>query len=271
LAPTILHEVNFWECLTRALTHIDSQLKLPEVTITLDILKQAKRIHTMMSFHTDTGLDHALQMCQTSNILMKDFPANKLFSSDSIEGTSDSITGIFSHMKKLKHNDSYPLIKAQQIIDLVSKDMSNQLLKLLHKERLMSLDWEDFDRIMKSTLNVFNNWETQYKQFKDIVRLQAKRKGGVERVLPKKDFEHTALNNRIVELQTFKSSHERLKEVITSVFSEERQQGEIMALREINLAYAHFTTFDILDLSKEGQEMWEMAKKQYEQKIDRVE
>lgn len=115
-------------------------------------------------------------MCQTSNILMKDFPANKLFSSDSIEETSDSITGIFSHMKKLKHNDSYPLIKAQQIIDLVSKDMSSQLLKLLHKERLMSLDWEDFDRIMKSTLNVFSNWETQYKQFKDISRLQAKRK-----------------------------------------------------------------------------------------------
>jgi dynein heavy chain 1, cytosolic len=271
LAPSILHEVNFWECLTRALNHIDNQLKLPEVTITLDILKQAKRIHTMMSFNTDTGLDHALQVCQTSNILMKDFPANRLLSSDSIESVSDAIIQIFQHMKKLKHNDSYPLLKAQQIVDLVSKDVSNQLLKILHKERLMTLDWEEFDKAMKSTGGVFSVWDAQYKAFKEIIRLQAKRKGGIERLLPKKDFEHSALQNRIGELHQFKSSHERLKEVISSVFNEERQQGEIMALREINLAYAHFTTFDILDLSKEGSDMWEMARKQYEQKIDRVE
>lgn len=271
LAPSILQEVNFWDCLTRALTHIEAQSKLPEVIITLDILKQAKRIHTMMSFNTDTGLDHALNVCTTSNILMKDFPANRLLSADNIEAVCEATTQIFQHMKKLKNNDSYPLLKAQQVVDLVSKDMSNQLLKILHKERLMSLEWEDFDRVMKSAAGVFTTWDTHYKMFKDIIRSQSKRKGGMERLLPKKEFEHSALQNRILELQQFKNSHERLKEVISSVFNEERQQGEIMALREINLAYAHFTTFDILDLSKEGCDTWEMARKQYEQKIDRVE
>ena len=104
LAASILHEVNFWECLTRALNHIDNQLKQPEVTITLDILKQAKRIHTMMSFNTDTGLDHALQVCQTSNILMKDFPANKLLSADTIDSVSEATTQIFQHIKKFEYD-----------------------------------------------------------------------------------------------------------------------------------------------------------------------
>ena len=111
LAPSILHEVNFWECLTKALTNIDQQLKQPEVTITLDILKQAKRVQAMMSFNADTGLDHALQNCSTYNILMKDFPANKLLSADTIEGIQEAIVAIFTHMKKLKHNLQEELLK----------------------------------------------------------------------------------------------------------------------------------------------------------------
>lgn len=271
LAPSILHEVNFWECLTRALTQIDSQLKLPEVLITLDILRQANRIHTMMSFHTDTGLEHALNICTTANILMKDFPANKLLSSDSIDSISESIDAIFGHMKKLKHNDSYPLIKAQQIIDLVSKDMAYQLMRILHRDRLMALEWDEFSKIMKQSQTIFTTWEENYKLFKEIVRNQARRKGNNERLLPKKSFEHSNLEQRINDLLTFRKNHEELRNVITKVFSEDRQQGEILALKEINQAYNVFTSFDILDLSKEGTELWEAAKKQYEQKIDRVE
>mmetsp|Transcript_26599 Transcript_26599/g.4706 ORF Transcript_26599/g.4706 Transcript_26599/m.4706 type:complete len:80 (+) Transcript_26599:1394-1633(+) len=79
----------------------------------------------MMSFKADTNLEHAIQSCNTANILMKDFPANPLLSAESIFEVEEAIQGIFNHMKRLRHNDTYPLLKAQNIVDLVSKDMGN--------------------------------------------------------------------------------------------------------------------------------------------------
>lgn len=271
MAGSLLQEVNFWHCLTKTLTHVDAQLRLPEVTVTLDLLKKAKRIHTMMSFHTDTGLDHALQMCSTANILMKDFPINDLLSANSLEAVEVVVGVIFNHMKKIKHNDAYPLVKAQQIVDLVSKEMTAQLLKVLAREKVMAQDWQAFENTVAGANNIFNAWNSKFKVFKDIIRTQAKRKGS-ERILPQRTFDHYEVENRLKEIQSFRKGHEKLREVVTKVFSDDdRQQSELAALREIHAAYSYFNNFDVLDLSTSGKDAWDLARKQYEQRIDRVE
>jgi len=33
------------------------------------------------------------------------------------------------------------------------------MLRILSKERLMTLEWEDFDKLMKSCQSVFSEWE----------------------------------------------------------------------------------------------------------------
>lgn len=268
LAGSILHEVNFWQVLTRALTNIDQTVKQPEVCITLDLLKQAKRIHTMMSFNTDTGLEKALQICTTSNLIMHDFPVNDLLSANTIENVERAVVTIFNHMKKIKHGDSYPVAKAQQIVDLVSKDVMNQMLKVLGRGRLMALEWEEFHSLANASINVFKTWGDQHKAFKDIIRNKLKQQGG--KPSTKKVFEHTSLEERMQELLAFRENHEKLREVVSKVFTDDKQ-GDVQALREINLAYQNFSSFDVLELSKEGHEMWEQARKQYELKIDRVE
>ena len=46
---------------------------------------------------------------------------------------------------------------------------------------------------------------------------------------------------------------------------------EEKALQEINDAYNHFLTINVFDISKEGQDIWEATKRNYDNKIDKVE
>ena len=52
---TALQEISFWLNLERALLRIQEKRESPEITLTLDILKQGKRFHAVVSFDTDTG------------------------------------------------------------------------------------------------------------------------------------------------------------------------------------------------------------------------
>jgi len=44
---------------------------------------------------------------------MKDFPVQELLSADTVETIENAVVLIFSHMKKIKHSDNYPIAKAQ--------------------------------------------------------------------------------------------------------------------------------------------------------------
>ena len=53
--------------------------------------------------------------------------------------------------------------------------------------------------------------------------------------------------------------------------SEEMTLGEHGSIEEVNQAYEHIKEVEGLDITKEGNEMWEAAIKRYEDRIDRVE
>jgi dynein heavy chain 1 len=42
-------------------------------------------------------------------------------------------------------------------------------------------------------------------------------------------------------------------------------------LNDINEAYNQFLTINVLDISKEGQDIWDNTKRNYDNKIDKVE
>ena len=59
---TASQEVNFWLSLERALENIEAQLRSEEVLMVMDCLRNAKRFRATVSFHTDTGLNDALDV-----------------------------------------------------------------------------------------------------------------------------------------------------------------------------------------------------------------
>ncbi|XP_005182290.1 dynein heavy chain, cytoplasmic isoform X3 [Musca domestica] len=286
---TALQEISFWLNLERALYRIQEKRESPEVALTLDILKHGKRFHATVSFDTDTGLKQALAMVADYNPLMKDFPINDLLSATELEKIRPAVQQIFSHLRKVR-NTRYPIQRCLKLIEAISRDLSQQLLKVLGTRRLMHIPFDEFERVMNQCFEIFSCWDDEYDKLQGLLRDIVKKKRDehlkmVWRVSPA----HKKLQTRMEHMRKFRRQHEQLRTVILRVLRPTKQQqqnesnaGETKqpysleaddanAIEEVNLAYENVKEVDCLDISKEGSEAWEAAVKRYEERIDRVE
>ncbi|XP_037905377.1 dynein heavy chain, cytoplasmic isoform X4 [Hermetia illucens] len=285
---TTLQEVSFWLNLERALYRIQEKRESPEVALTLDILKHGKRFHATVSFDTDTGLKQALAMVADFNPLMKDFPINELLSATELEKIRPAVQSIFAHLRKIR-STKYPIHRAFKLIEAISRDLSQQLLKVLGTRRLMHIPFDEFERVMNQCFEVFGCWDDEYDKLQGLLRDIVKKKRDenlkmIWRISPA----HKRLQQRMEHMRKFRRQHEQLRTVILRVLRPNRQQqqneaepetkqpssldaADANAIEEVNLAYENVKEVDCLDISKEGSDAWEAAVKRYEERIDRVE
>lgn len=61
--------------------------------------------------------------------LIKDFPIHELLSATNIEGVSQAVTHIFTHLKKTKSNH-YPIQRYLGLVEAVARDMCTKVLSV---------------------------------------------------------------------------------------------------------------------------------------------
>lgn len=289
---TALQEISFWLNLERALLRIQEKRELHEVALTLDILKKGKRFHATVSFDTDTGLKQALATVNDYNPLMKDFPLNDLLSATELDKIKMALQSIFTHLRKIR-NTKYPIQRALKLVEAISRDLMNQLLKVLGTRRLMHIPADEFEKVMTACFEVFNAWDEEYEKLNGLLRDLVKKKRDetykmVWRLCPA----HKLLQSRMEQMRKFRRQHEQLRSVIIRVLRPQAAPiaettapitqlttqldslelaSDVNAIEEVNLAYENVKEVDGLDISKEGSEAWDAACKRYEERIDRVE
>ncbi|XP_038118676.1 dynein heavy chain, cytoplasmic isoform X2 [Culex quinquefasciatus] len=288
---TALQEISFWLNLERALHRIQEKRESPEVALTLNILKHGKRFHATVSFDTDTGLKQTLAMVADYNPLMKDFPINDLLSATELDKIRQAVQCIFNHLRKIR-STKYPIQRCLRLIEAISRDLSQQLLKVLGTRRLMHIPFDEFERVMNQCFEVFSCWDDEYDKLQGILRDIVKKKRDehikmVWRIAPA----HKKLQQRMEHMRKFRRQHEQLRTVIVRVLRPARQpagssdagngtdpkqpysldSADANAIEEVNLAYENVKEIECLDISKEGSEAWDAAIKRYEERIDRVE
>ena len=59
--------------------------------------------------------------------------------------------GIFAHLRKIR-NTKYPIQRALRLVEAISRDLSNQLLKVLNTRRLMFISFEEFEKVTELKL-----------------------------------------------------------------------------------------------------------------------
>lgn len=296
IALLYLKEISFWLNLERALLRIQEKRESLEVALTLDILKHGKRFHATVSFDTDTGLKQALAMVNDYNPLMKDFPINDLLSATELERIRSAVIAIFNHLRKIR-NTKYPIQRSLRLVEAISRDLSNQLLKVLSTRRLMHVPFDEFEKVMNQCFEVFNTWDDEHEKFHGLMRDMAKKKREDMKSFWRVTPAHKKLQSRMEQMRKFRRQHEQLCSVIgrvlppmlpprqnletVDVVAPEQQRitpefalmnpADINAIEEVNLAYENVKVVDGLDISKEGTEAWEAALRRYEERIDRVE
>ena len=287
---TTMQEVRFWLELERALLRVQERRQSLEVTLTLDILRQGRRYMATVQFDADTGLKSAIETAADYNQLMRDFPLPDLLAASGMDQLKQAVIGIFSHMKRLR-NTQYPLSRAVKLIDAISRDLTQQMLRILSSRRLILLDYHEFEPVLMSAADVFATWEDEYEKLQGVMRDIAKRKHRDEQAKSawRKVPNHKKLQQRLEQLRRFRQQHEQLRQVIGRVLSQQQQralqpsaavneaetphglQDSSTAADEVRFAYDTVREVDVLDLSREGQEAWEAALRRYEERINQIE
>lgn len=269
-------EISFWISMERALSNIEVMLRSDEVVLTLDVLKNAKRFHATVGFLSDTGLKEAVdRVGKISNNIMKEFPMSDLLSATDVPKLQEAVESIFSHINKKMRVAPYPTKRALALVEAISRDFNEVLLRILSSRRLLYLPYSDFDAATIGCDDLFRTWDDQSKEFISLARDLNRKRG--EKFLPMKIAPaHAKLQERIVYLRQFRLQHEELLKTVVSVMKGDGKGKDAglandEAIEDINGAYELVRSVDVLDVSVEGTEAWVNAENLYNERISRVE
>ena len=268
-----LEEVNFWLDYEKILRDIKKQIEAPEVQMTLNILKKAGKVFITNPFEEDTKTDNYIKKAESYNILLRDLPIQAMYNASSIEDIIEQIKKIFEVIRNKMKISMYPTTRIYQLVENLSSDMYNHLLKLLGSN-LMSMKYEEFIELYKKCKNLFKKvWTTEFEVLRKEIQELAKKKNETISHISNK-FIHEELRNRLKELKKFRKEHNKLIEMTDSLSktsSTSNSTSESPIVKDIDNAYRAASNIDILDLSKKGQENWVNAKNEYHKVIDKVE
>lgn len=273
---TASQEINFWLSLERALENIEAQLRTEEVNMVMDCLRNAKRFRATVSFIADTGLKDASDLVHKYNQLMKDFPLNELLSATDLDKIQESLVQIFGHINRKLKLSPYPIRRALPLVEAISRDFNDVLLRILTSHRLPYTPYETFERLLSQTSNIFKTWDEHIKEFTNVARELTRRRG--EKFIPIKiQSAHAKLYDRTRYLREWRKQHEQLA-VMTGPTKGLGGAGGIgmdvggMDMEEeVKEAYEIMKRIDVLDVSVEGGEIFAAAEHAYNERVSRVE
>jgi dynein heavy chain 1 len=121
----------------RAIQGVMARVEEADINLTLETLRTANRPLLPMRFSSDTNLQK-FEVVASYNTLMKDFPINLLLTATDLEAINEAVVEIFQHMKRVKHT-RYPVERVQQLELAISRDLNDQLLKVLRGHSLMHI------------------------------------------------------------------------------------------------------------------------------------
>ncbi|KAJ7243639.1 dynein heavy chain, N-terminal region 1-domain-containing protein [Mycena rebaudengoi] len=272
---TASQEINFWLSLERELEGIETQLRSEEVNMVMDCLRNAKRFRATVSFIADTGLKDATDLVHKYNQLMKDFPLNELLSATDLGKIQESITLIFGHINRRLRLSPYPIRRALPLVEAISRDFNDQLLRILTSHRLPYTPYETFDRLLGQVTAIFRTWDDLIKEFTNVAREVTRKRS--EKFIPIKVVDaHAKLQERTRYLRDWRKQHEQLA-VMTG--PTRGLTGSVLDMgiggmdmeEEVKEAYEVVKRIDVLDVSVEGTEIWVAAENAYNERVARVE
>ncbi|EFX05210.1 dynein heavy chain [Grosmannia clavigera kw1407] len=301
---TANQEINYWLSMESALERIEAQLRGDGVSLTLDILKHAKRFQATVSFVADTGLKEAMERVQKYNQLMRDFPLDELLSATALAKVEDSIVQIFSHLNKKLRICPYPIRRALALVESISSDLDDTMHRLLSGTELVDLDYAEFNRVMSATNDIFRAWDDNVKEFTNVAREVTRRRN--DKFIPIKiNPRHAQLQARLKYIQTFRENHEQLQRTIVTVLGPTAanaaagdgadgsakaangtngpsgvnsgnggafdETGDMDAVEEVRQAWEALRNVDLLDVTPEGTAKWARAENAYNERTARVE
>ena len=131
------------------------------------------------------------------------------------------------------------------------------MTKILANYKLMTMNYEHFNDLMKDCEEIFKKWDKEYQLFKQSTQFRSQNTRYFQHV----DF----LQKRLSLIQEIRKLHFTLNEVIQNIINKDKTNDRFgdacfLSTKEINEAYSIFDDIDILNSTDEGENAVKLAK-----------
>lgn len=183
---------------------------------------------------------------------MKDFPLNELLAATDLEKIQEAIGLIFQHIIRKLKLSPYPIRRALPLVEAISKDFNDQLLRVLSSQRLLYTPYDTFERLLSAAMENFRVWDDNIKEFTNVAR-DVTRKRAEKFILIRINAAHAKLQDRLRYLKDWRKQHEQLA-VMTGptkgLGSVGLEVGGMNMEEEVKEAYEVMKRIDVLDVSQ---------------------
>ena len=270
---TMAEEVAFWTQLQSELQNIQQQLKSPGVEVTLSLLREAKRFVATLALENNTGLEQAVAYTTDVANFIKPLPLQDLQAANDFDKIAAAMNAVFDHLPKIRQSRYYSLERSAQLVQAMTAVVRDSLLTVLEHQHsnFLFMDYKEYEeKVRFPVLDVFVQFDDRFDEWKDFFLEQGRRRKltGLNKVVEKLVLEHALLKDRLEQIHDFRSSQERLRQVVHTVLREE----EPAAIQQVEQAPRQiFGSLQVLDLSPGGSKALESALEEYDLQMDALE
>jgi hypothetical protein len=185
------------------------------------------------------------------NHLMKDFPLDELLSAPDLDKIQEALGLIFGHLNRKLRLSPYPIRRALPLVEAISRDFNEQLLRVLTTHRLAYAPYETAERALAHAAQIFRVWDDCVKEFTNVAREVTRKRA--EKFIPiKVHSAHAKLQERVRYLREWRKQHEQLAVMTAPTKGLGALGVEVGGMdmeEEVKEAYEIVKRIDVLDVS----------------------
>jgi hypothetical protein len=164
---TSLQEQIYWSTYLASLRDVESQIDSEGVKFYINLLRKKNKFHLTTAYDSIiASLKKMAEKATDINGFFKEIKFQELMTSQSIDELSSILVPILSHLKKLSNaKEGYDIKRVYQLIEVLSKDIANQMNKILMEENLMFSSFNNFKAWFEKAEEVFRKFEESMSAF----------------------------------------------------------------------------------------------------------
>jgi dynein heavy chain 1, cytosolic len=266
-----VEELAFWTQLQSELHSIQQQLQEPTVTLQLALLRETKRFVATLALENNTGIEQAVAITSDVVNFLQGYPLQQLQAAvDSFDKIVVAVRAIFDHFPKIRQSRYYSLERCVQLFEATTYVLKESLLSVLTDKyhALLFMDYKEYEeKVFFPCTDIIAQFKDRFEEWKDFIMEQARRRkvSGMNRALEKITLHHSVVADRLEQIHGFRSSQEKLRQVVHTVLREEEPE----ALQQVESAPRQiFSAINIFDLSSIGNQALENALEEYDLQMD---
>lgn len=267
-----LEEVSFWLQLEVALQQIPQELARPDVELTLNVLKAAKRFLATIALDNNTGLESAASQTNDIAHFLRHYPVPALEAARDWDKISTAVNQIFDHLPKVRSSRYYDLERCAKLLEATTLTLRRRMVAVLETSSFLFMDYSEYETNVRfPSQDALVQFDDRYDQFTEFFLEQGRRRKPASgktasEVLKAVTLYHKSLQERLDMLHEFRVNHEKLRSVLKEVLGDGDVLSQVDAAPRSLLA-----SLNVLDLSPGGTMALERALEEYDRKMDTLE